>query len=256
MNVRVLRLPIALVAFALLLTACGNDIAPKPTPVPTASPDAATPVGLTAGQLADRIAAGWAAIDRYHAETTTASIGSPSASDASVQIVEEAVLPDHRRQVVSLDGVVQSEIVAAGGNIYGRGSNVPGISQPNRDPNVWITINGNVLGPNNAFSGFYQSLLLPVQPPYSALDETDRARPVEELGVIDVSGRACQHYRIVDTTMTGTRVEITVALEASGLVCSIQTSSGNSRTTTVYTYDQPAEIVLPASPVPAPAENG
>ncbi|MCO5223543.1 MAG: hypothetical protein M9947_18495, partial [Thermomicrobiales bacterium] len=161
-----------------------------------------------------------------------------------------------RHQLVLVDGVEQSEIVAAGGNIYGRGTTLPGIEQPNRDPNVWITINGNVLGPNNSFSGFYQSLLLPVQPPYAGLSDDDRAKPAEELGSTEIGGRTCQQYRIVDTTLTGTRVEVTLSLADNGLVCAIETRSGNSVTSTIYTYDQPAQIDLPASPVPAPAENG
>ena len=246
----------ALAALALLLAACGKDLDQSPTAVPANPRGEATPVELTAGALAGRIATGWERIDRYRAETSTYSIASPEAAEPSVQIVEEAILPGQRRQVVTMNGELQSEILAAGGNIYGRGPNVPGITQPNRDPDVWITITGNVLGPESPFSGFYQSLLLPVEPPYSALDEADRARPVEELEMVEVAGRDCQQFRIVDTTMTGGRIEIVIALEESGLVCSIQTKSGTSLTTTVYTYDQPAEIVLPASPVPAPAENG
>ena len=256
MNVRFLRFPIGLVALALVLAACGKELDPSPTSAPTVPRDEAAPAGLTVGLLAERIAAGWEGIDRYRAVTTTQSSGSPAAASAATETIEEAVLPDQRRQVVSVNGVEQSEIVAASGSIYGRGMSLPGIEQPNRDPDVWITINGNVLGPDNAFSAFYQSLLLPIEPPYSALDDADRARPVEELEVVDVTGRACQQYRIVDTTLTGERLEVVVALAESGLVCSIETTSGNSFTSTVYTYDQPTEIALPASPVPAPSENG
>lgn len=256
MNVRRFSAPVILVALALLLAACGQEIEPDPTVVPTATDGTAVPDGLTVGALADRIGVAWQAIERYQSETTTYTLASPEPAQASLQIIEAAILPDHRQQVVLQDGIVQSEIVASGGNIYGRGPNLPGISQPNRDPDVWITINGNVLGPNNSFSGFYQSLLLPIEPPYSALDDADRSRPVEELGVVDVGGRSCKQFRIVDTTMTGDRVEIVLALEESGLVCSIETTSGNSSTSSIYVYDQPAEIDLPASPVPAPAENG
>ena len=256
MNVRFSRFSTVLVALVFVLVACGKDLDPSPTAVPTVTQDEGTPAGLTVGLLADRIATGWDGIDRYHALTTMQSSGSPTAASATTETVEEAILPDRRRQMVSVNGAQQSEIVAAGGNIYGRGVGLPGIEQPNRDPEVWITINGNVLGPNNAWSGFYQSLLLPVEPPYSALDEADRARPVEELDVVDVTGRACRQYRIVDTALTGERMEIVIALEESGLLCSIKTTSGNSFTSTVYTSDQPVEIALPASPVPAPAENG
>ncbi len=255
MNVRRFHLFIASIVIALVLSACGKEIDRSPTAVPTV-PREATPAGLTAGQLADRIAVGWAAIDRYRAQTSTYTVASPAADDPTMQIVEEAILPDQRHQVVTVDGEMQSEIVAAGGNIYGRGPAIPGVSQPNRDPNVWITINGNVLGPNNPQSGFYQSLLLPVEPPYSGLSETDRARPVEEVGSVDVGGRACEQYRIVDTSQSGQRIEILIALQESGLVCSIQTTAGSSTTLTVYTYGQPAEIAIPASPAPAPAENG
>jgi hypothetical protein len=256
MNVRFVQLPLAIVALALLLAACGAEIDQPPTVVSTATPDAATPIGLTVGQLAERIGAGWAEIDRYRAVTTTQSIGSPVAGSVHRETVEEVILPGQRHQVVSVNGVVQSEIVSAGGSIYGRGPALPGIVQTNRDPAVWITINGNVLGPDNAASGFYQSLLLPVQPPYAGLSQSDRDKPAEELGSVDVAGQPCQQYRIVDTSLTGERVEIVLALTESGLTCSIQTTSAHAVTTTVYTYDQPAVIVVPASPVPAPAENG
>ncbi len=256
MNVRLLRLPIAIVALALLLAACGAEIDPSPTVVSTPTTDAATPIGLTVGELAERIAVGWEGIDRYRAVTTTRSIGSPVAGAVAKETVEEVILPGQRHQVVSVNDVVQSEIVSSGGNIYGRGPALPGIVQTNRDPDVWITINGNVLGPDNAASVFYQSLLLPVQPPYAGLSQSDRDKPAEELGSVDVAGQMCQQYRIVDTSLTGERVEIVLALADSGLACSIQTTSAHTVTTTVYTYDQPATIIVPASPVPAPAENG
>ncbi len=256
MNLRSLRLPIAIAALLLLLTACGSEIDPAPTVVSTATQEESTPIGLTVGQLADRIDAGWVGIDRYQSVTTTQTIGSPESSAPSTETVEEAILPDRRRQVVSLGGELRSEIVSAGGNIYGRGVSLPGIVQPNRDPDVWIVINGNVLGSDNAYSGFYQSLLLPVQPPYAGLSQADRDKPAEDLGDVDVGGQTCRQYHIVDTTLTGERVEIALALSDSGLVCSIQTTSDHSVTTTVFSYDKPTEITPPASPVPAPAENG
>ncbi len=255
MNVRATRLSILIVLLAVTLGACGRDLQPEPTAQPTAT-SPATPAGLTVGSLADRIGAGWSTIDRYRSVTTVQPLGTPAADASGTEVIEEVILPDKRRQVVMADGVEQSEIVAAGGNIYGRGANLPGISQPNRNPDVWITINGNVLGPDNAFSGFYQSLLLPSQPPYAGLTDAKRKRPVEELGSVEIGGQSCRQYRIVDTTLTGDRVAIALSLSESGLVCAIETTSDTSITTSVYTYDQPASIPVPASPVPAPAENG
>jgi hypothetical protein len=256
MNVRMLRLPIVVALLAIGLAACGKDLQPSTTMAPTATQEEATPAGLTVGVLAGRIAEGWKTVDRYRSETTTRGLGTPEAEAASTEVIEELILPDQRRQVVTTSGVEQSEIVAAGGNIYGRGPNLPGISQPNRDPDVWITINGNVLGPNNTFSGFYQSLLLPAQPPYAALTETVRNRPAEELGAAEIGGKTCRQYQIVDTTLTGERVVVVLSLADDGLVCAIETTSDSSVTTSIFTYDQPASIELPASPVPAPGENG
>jgi hypothetical protein len=255
MNVRMLRLPIVIALLALGLAACGKDLQPSPTAVPTATIEEATPSGLTAGMLAERIAEGWKTVERYRSVTTTESIGTPGAA-ASTEVIEEVILPDQRRQVVTTGGVEQSEIVAAGGNIYGWGPKLPGISQPNRDPDVWITINGNVLGPNNSMSGFYQSLLLPAQPPYAALTDAVRNRPADELGRAEIGGKSCQQYRLVDTTLTGERVVVVLSLADDGLVCAIETTSDSSVTTSLFSYDQPASIMLPASPVPAPAENG
>lgn len=256
MNVRTLRISSLGVLLVIVLAACGKDLQPSPAVTPTATRETTSPVGLTAGDLAGRIAAGWRGIDRYRAVTTSVSPGTPGAQDSGNSVVEEVILPDKRRQVVTAGGVVQSEIVATGGSIYGRGPDLPGISQPNRDPDVWIVINGNLLGADNAYSGFYQSLLLPSQPPYAGLDPDKRSRPAEELGAVTVDGRTCQQYQMVDTTLTGERIEVTIALAENGLVCSIVTESAASTTTTVYAYDQPAAIEAPASPVPAPAENG
>lgn len=256
MKMRFVRLPIVCGLLIVMLAACGKEFQPTPTVTPTPTQEVATPAGLTVGILADRIAAGWKTIDRYRSVTTTVSAGTPTAAGMGTTVIEEVVLPDRRRQVVTVDGIERSEIVAAGGNIYGRGTSLPGIEQPNRNPDVWITINGNVLGPNNAFSGFYQSLLLPSQSPYGGLSEDKRNRPAEELGAVEIDGKQCEHYRIVDTTLTGERVVIVLSLAGNGLVCSIETTSDAAISTSVYTYDQPTEIVIPASPVPAPAENG
>lgn len=256
MNVRALRFPILVSLLAVALAACGKDLQPVPTTVSTATEQPATPSAPTAGDLADRILAAWVGIDRYRSVTTNQSVATPGTDESTTEVIEEVIFPDHRRQVVTTNGVEKSEIVAIGGNIYGRGPSLPGISQPNRNPEVWITINGNVLGADNSFSGFYQSLLLPAQPPYAALDNDERARPAEELGPAEISGQICQQYRLIDTTLTGERVEVTIALAENGLVCSIVTRSEASVTTSLYTYDEPAAIETPASPVPAPAENG
>lgn len=256
MNVRMIRLPIVAFLLVITLAACGQELQNKPTTTITNTPDPGTPVGLTAGMLADRIAAGWEGIERYRAITTSQSIGTPGAIAAGTEVVEEVILPDQRRQMVTMNGVVQSEIISTGGSIYGRGPTLPGISQPNRNPDVWITINGNVLGADNSYSGFYQSLLLPVQPPYSALSAEARARPAEQLEPAVIEGRTCDRFLLVDTTLTGERVEVTLALDEQGRVCSIGTTSAVSATTTIYAYDQPESIEPPASPVPAPPENG
>lgn len=256
MNLRLFRLPIVIALLAVVLGACGKDLQPQPTAIPTATQNQSTPAGLTAGMLADRIATGWQSVQRYRSTTTTHDIGSPVSAESSTEVIEEVILPDQRRQVVTLNGVQQSEIVAAGGNIYGRGVTLPGIPQPNRNPDVWITINGNVLGADNTYSGFYQSLLLPAQPPYAALTESKRNRPAEELGTAQFGGKTCQQYRIVDTTLTGERVSVVLSLADDGLVCAIETTSDSSVTTSVFVYDQPATIEIPASPVAAPAENG
>lgn len=256
MSVRGFRFPIVMVLLAVVLAGCGKELQPSPSPIPTATREIATPVGLTVGELADRIAAGWQTVDRYRSVTTIENAGTPVAGETGTEVIEEVILPDQRRQVVTVDGMEQSEIVAVGGNIYGRGTNLPGISQPNRNPEVWITINGNVLGPDNSFSGFYQSLLLPSQPPYAGLSDAKRSRPAEELDTTEIGGRQCTRYRIVDTTLTGERVVIVLALADDGLVCSIETTSVSSVSVSLFDYDQPVSIAVPASPVPAPAENG
>jgi hypothetical protein len=60
-----------------------------------------------------------------------------------------------------------------------------------------------------------------------------------------VNGRACAAYVIADTTMTGERIEVTIALGVDDLPCSITTRAGSTEIVTVYEYNVPLEIAAP-----------
>jgi hypothetical protein len=251
----------AIVALAVALASCGDDDGNEVTRTPTVAPSGSPGAALTAGDLADRIANGWKSIKSYRAVTVTGTRlpddGSPNASEkVTAEIVEEVALPDRRRQIVTSDGELGSEIVAVGGEVYGRGESLPGLSNPNRNPDVWMVIDSKLLGPENQFLAFYESFAEPVAAPYSDLSEAERSRAAAPRGAVEIDGRSCQAFAIADTTMTDELVDVVMSIDKTGLPCAIATTAGGTTTTTTFAFDLPVSIEAPPSPVAAPPENG
>jgi hypothetical protein len=254
------------------LAACGKD-EEKPTPTATAAATVAptgtlasgTPqggTGLTVGELADRIGAAWSSVSSYRRVTTTVEdpatrSGSPAVSpnadrSGDVETIDEVVFPDRRRRIVrATNGAVQYELVAIGGKVYARGPFAPGLSATRPNPDAWVGVDPNTFA-GSAYAEFYTELVAPAPVPYAGLSPEERSRDAVPLGQTTVDGRPCTAYRFADTTETGERLEIILALGADNLPCSIETHGGGQTTTTIVTYNLPLTIEAPTGATPIP----
>jgi hypothetical protein len=245
------------------LAACGNE-EDEPTPTATAvattaatvPPADATPrsgSGLTVGALADRIGAAWSSVTTYRAVTTTNTAGaSPTAAGPVTERIDEIVLPDRKRRIARTNGSVQYELISTGGKLYARGPAAPGLDPARPEPTAWVEVDPAMLTPGASdFVEDYAGFVAPVSAPYSGLSPEERGRDAVQLGETTVEGRACQVYRIADTTYTGERIEIVLSLGADDLPCSIETRVGGLATTTVFAYNISLTIEAPVAATPA-----
>lgn len=222
---------------------------------PAASPAAGEP---TVGQLADRIGAAWGTVRTYRATTMSTIVlpASPAAESpvpratplaaASNVTIDENVLPDRRHLVQLVNGQAVAEYLIVGGKVWVRGPQAPGVT-PAATPGAWIAVGATPVASDNPFAGTYAELTKPAGAPYAGLSTEERERIAHPSGTISVNGRRCQAYRTVDTTMTGERIDITIAIDDSGLLCSIETRSGSSDTVTTFEYNVELAIEAPSS---------
>jgi hypothetical protein len=266
---------VSLVVFALVgLAACGKTASPTPSPTATSaplgqvaaatrSPDATTGASpatgeLTVGQLADRIAAAWPSVRTFR-ETTVSTpfqraspvaLASPRPNATLVvapgtnTTIDDNVLPDRRHITQFVNGQPVVEFVVVGGKIYARGSQVPGVT-PVADPNAWFVVDPSSLAASSPYAATYSALAKPVAAPYGGLSAAERGRIAHPAGTLRADGRSCDAYRTVDTTQTGERIDITIAIDATGLLCSIETRAGGTDTVTTFTFNLDLTIDAP-----------
>jgi hypothetical protein len=231
-----------------------------PTDVATAtvgpgSPPAGT--GLTVGALADRIGAAWPSVATYRAVTTVdrgAATEASPAADASldparpvVETTDEFVLPDRKRRIVRADGELRYEVIAIADRVYARGADAPWLDPARSDPDAWVAIDPAAGNAGVADAQDYREFVAPVAAPYSALSPEERGRDAVLVGPATVDGRSCS-----DTTNTGERIEIVLALGDDDLPCAIETRVGGLVTTTIFIYNLPLTIEAPKSATPVP----
>lgn len=263
-----LQLSLALLLL-VVLSACGKEsksvatptLLPTPvidlsaTSMPTGegtttggSPEASE---STVGVIADRIAAAWPGVRTYRITSMSwiATPGSPAATgtpepaiDGVVQ-VDEYLLPDRHHRIQSEQGAVAYELIVADGKIFARGPKVPGVTASG-DPAAWIRIDP-ALVQAEPYASFYAGLLQPPSVPYSGLAAAERERIVHPLGSIEVNGRHCQQFRVADTTNTGERIDVLVAIDDQDLLCSIETRAGSTTNVTTFEFNIPLEIEAP-----------
>jgi len=248
---------LATLAATLLLSACGNDGTPPSTPTPETSPTSVAspaPSGTpTVGDIADRIAAAWANVQSYRSVFTTTARqapGTPGASPATVEVIDEVVPPDRKRRLSLADGAVVSEIISIAGRVYARGQEVPGLATPPADPDTWVRIDPAALDSESPIGRLYAGMAAEAAPPYSALSREQRMHDAVLIGEVEIEGRTCQRYRTADTTMTGERIEIVISLGDDDLPCAIETIAGGTVSRSTFTYNIPLTIEEPTAATP------
>jgi hypothetical protein len=234
------QLGVALVLL-FVVAGCGGDSKPDPTPTAT------TPPGPTVGALADRIAAAWTGVSTYRTISQNVElIGTPAAASPAglVQpdIVTEVVLPELKRQQMITNGTVDAEIVIVGSDVFARGWVSEGLAPIEGG---WTEVDPETLNPEFPLAMQIAALMAPSQPPYSGLSEDERGRAAKPLGEIDVNGQSCQAYQIADTTETGERVDVTLAMNSDDLPCSIQTKVSGVNYVTTFEFNIPLTITAP-----------
>ena len=255
---RALASLLAVCLIGLALSACGGDDKANATstslpPTPTISNDPTTsatlaPGEVTAGQIADRIAAAWPTVASYRSITRIIpASGTPEATPA-VELAGRAerhvILPD-QKQIVITDQGSTTEIVLVNGVLSKR------TTPPGGSPSPWQVIDPATVSPNDPFSRTYETILAPETPPYSGLSGRQRDRIGTEQGQNTINGRACTGYLFPEVTETGERIQVIVYLDNDDLPCRIETRAGLTISQTDYVFNQETAIATPAAATPA-----
>ncbi len=270
--------PISLVVVllaSLSLVACGVGDEDDPTPVPTsppaatsAAPAASVPAAATAspsdpgtsatgspaamantvGRLAEGIAAAWPQTSYLKVQTSTeAPAGTPIAGPPALTITDEVLYPGSvHRTIVDESGVTSAEFILVDGRLYARGELVSNLFAPGTPPETWIEVTGPLLDPGTAGSNILSQLQALFMPRYSTLSPEEQAREAILASETSVNGTACFVFKTAETTQTGERLEIGIALAPDGRLCSVTTSAPGLETVETYTYDAPFTIEAPA----------
>jgi hypothetical protein len=259
---------LAVCLIGLALGACGGDDTSDATATsiqPTASlaiepttSGTLAPGEVTAGQIADRIAAAWPKVTSYRSITRIIpASGTPEATPA-VELAgraERHVIRPDQKQIVITDQGSTTEIVLVNGVLSKR------TTPPGGSPSPWQIIDPATVSPNDPFSRTYETILAPETPPYSGLSGRQRDRIGTEQGQTTIDGRACTGYLFPEVTETGERIQVIIYLDNADLPCRIETRAGLTISQTDYVFNQETTIATPiaatpaASPVASPAAS-
>jgi hypothetical protein len=249
---------LACLSLGIFLAACGSDDKPNATPTPSSPPTASSSEqsGPTVGNLADQIAAVWSSVtsfrtvsgDQSGAGHASATLGTPTGA-SNIEVTTDIVLPDRKHQTTSVNGAVEEEYLVVDGKLYSRGSGV--IAMPSTPvAGGWNEVDTTAVDPQSPAAQLVATLMAPVQPLYAGLSDDERERNAKPLGTITVNDKSCQAFQIVDTTQTGERIEIILAIGADNLPCSIETKVGGTDYLTTFSFNIPLTINAPgATPV-------
>lgn len=257
---------VATCLIGLALSACGGDddadatattgtqsistVTGDPTTSATLGPDE-----VTAGQIADRIAAAWTNVVSYRSTTRILPASGTPVATPAIELAGTAdrhvILPDQKRIVITDQGAT-TEIVLSGGILSKR--TIP----PGGEPGAWETIDPAQVAENDPFGRTYETILAPETPPYSGLGERQRDRIGTDQGVVSINGQDCEGYLFPEVTETGERIQVIVYLDANDLPCRIETRAGLTISQTDYVFNQEIAIATPiaaASPVASPGSS-
>ncbi len=258
-RVRIFSWLITLLALALVAGACGADnddkieptvtrvMVTEPATEPTVSTELA-PDEITAGAIADLIAAAWPSVVAYTSVTEILPIasGSPVASPESgtpPRAERQVILPATKRIAITDLGTT-TEIVLINGVISKR------VTDPNGVVGAWETIDPANVAQGDPFANTYQSMLQPEQPPYSGLGQRQREQIGTQTGDLEINGRTCRGYTFPTVSDNGEQITIQIYLDDQNLPCRIDTTAHESLSRTDYLFNQPIDFATPvASPV-------
>ena len=243
-----------LVALGLLvlLLGVGGAVYAQTTAEDTGTPAASEPTTsatleageVTAGQIADRIAAAWANVTSYRSTTrilpaTVGSDATPSV-DLAGTAERQVILPDQKRIVIS-DAFGSTEIVLSGGVLSKR------TTPPGGEPGEWETIDPARVAPDDPFGRTYETILAEETPPYSGLSGRQRDRIGTDQGEVEINGKTCTGFLFPEVAPTGERTQVIIYLDASDLPCRIETRAGLTISQTDYVFNQEKGIATPVS---------
>lgn len=260
--------------------------------IPNVSPEPKPPK-TTLGDLAARMDAAWTGVRSFRAVHTGAEAamplsrqpaaappaafpvaattpgatptGSPTAATpvaaAGPQRTElEVVRPDRVRQVVTGTGDYDHEAIVAGDRVYLRGP-LASIVVPGASPEAWVVMPASALaaaaGAEDNPAALLAALLTPPPSPLANLPPNLLPQEPRDLGAVEIDGRTCRAWGAANTTRTGERLDITIAIDGDGLPCSIETRKGTEVQGAIIweAFGEDFDIEPPdaATPVAAPA---
>jgi hypothetical protein len=239
----------AVLLFAFRDIGEGGAATPESNATESAAEDPTTsstlgPNEVSAGDIADRIAAAWTAVTSYRSTTRVFSAGAtPEATPGSAltgTAERYVILPDQKR-IVIYDGNGTIEIVFSGGALQQRQTPY------GAETGEWVTIDPTAIDDNDPFALAYASILAPEQPPYSALGQRQRDRIGTRGDTVNINGQECVAYQFPEVTVTGDQIRITIYLGPDDLPCRIETLAGVSVSQTDYVFNQEVAIATPES---------
>ena len=248
-------LPRRLLAIGLLvivLGLVGGAVYAQTDSQDTGSPEASEPTTsatleageVTAGQIADRIAAAWTNVTSYRSSTrilpATGTTDATPSVDLAGTAERQVILPDQKRIVIS-DAFGVTEIVLANGILSKR------TTPPGGEPGQWQTIDAANVEPDDPFGRTYETILAEETPPYSGLSGRQRDRIGTDQGQATINGRECTGYLFPEVAATGDRIQVIIYLGDDDLPCRIETRAGLTISQTDYVFNQETSIATPVS---------
>ncbi|HEX5500633.1 MAG TPA: hypothetical protein VFX03_15460, partial [Thermomicrobiales bacterium] len=117
---------------------------------------------------------------------------------------------------------------------------------------VWVEIDPTTLRPDDPAAPPLLALLRPTAGPPVVFPERLHDQVVRPLGAIPVSGHSCEGYAMADTTATGEREDITLALDDKNRPCLRETRIGRTLLERIV-WDRYGIVPPIVWPLPSPA---
>ena len=260
-----------LLGFVLVLSGCSiggsDDASPTPTAPAVSGLDEVAGPRLV-GELADQINTAWLSVRSYRATTVQGSgdlstIPPPSAPVSAAappdpnatwqSVVDEIVLPDQRHYLESNGGSI-SEFTAVGGRVYARGRFSQLAVRPDLDATTWVNLDPAFISADSTIGQFLTAFIggdaAAFRAPLADLQSDTRDRELTATGTIDAGERPCSAYQWVDTDETGDPMTRIVSIDATGLPCSLEFSTGDYTSRVTWdSFNLVPAIVAPAESV-------